>query len=787
MRRVGLAATVLAAVVVAGLGVRLSAPLWLDPPRPPAASGALEVTALAKPARVVRDELGVPHVRAETERDAFVALGVVHAQDRLWQMDVLRRAARGRLAEIFGARALPEDRLARTLGFGARAERERRRLRPSTEALLEAYASGVNAWVREIREARAHRPFEYHWLALDPEPWSPEDTLAIVRYRAWLLGRSLDTSLLLDRLVREAGGVASQEFFPTPEVAPGELARALLPLARLAGRHAELAGLRGPVGSLGFVVGGQKTVSGLPILVNDPHVELRLPPLFHLVHLRTPRWDAAGAAWPGVPVLWTGTNGFGAWGQVALHGSVSDLYEETLDPDDPGRYQRAGRWVAADTREEWLRVRGAADERLVVASTRHGPLLASGLPPGNAAASLALAWTGNAAESGIESLLRVQRAESFEELREALRGLPAPAATFLWADREGNVGSQVAGQLPIRSIDTGLLPVPGRSGFYDWRGTVPFDDLPTSSGAELPWLVASTRPAVLPPRHPVAWLWSESAAEERVRRALDRARRIDVADVLALQREQVAEGARREVVALLAALTLPDGSAERLGRLLLEWDGGTDKDSRGAAVWHVFAHLLAERLLRERLEPDLARAVVEAGEPTPGVVLAGFLARVPRDEARRHVGTTLESTWSWLSVHVSSNPAKWTWGRVHALVFRHDFERLGDPWLRFVGWSRRIGPLPIPGSAQSVFAIHASTPPPFRALVGPALAFAVDLARPDHPQVSLAGGESGHPSSPFYRDALADWLDARARPLWMDEADVSYHATGAWELSPARP
>jgi penicillin amidase len=644
----------------------------------------------------------------------------------------------------------------------------------------------VNAWVREIREGRVPRPFEYRWLELDPEPWSPEDTLAIVRYRAWLLGRSLDTSLLLDRLVRDEGGVDSQEFFPTPDLPTGELVGALLPLARIADRQAELAGLRGPVGSLGFVVGGLVSESGFPILVNDPHVELRLPPLFHLVHLRTPFFEAAGAAWPGVPVLFVGSNGIGAWGQVSLHGSVSDLYEEELDPGDPGRYQRAGRWVPTQRREERVHVRGAEDEVFVVTSTRHGPLLRSALPEASAAGNLALAWTGHAAESGIEALLRVQRADSFDEFRQALRGLPAPAATFLWADRDGHLGSQVAGLLPIRSIDTGLLPVPGRSGFYDWRGSVPFDELPSVSGPHLPWLVASTRPGSSAPQHPVAWLWSESAGEERVRRTLARRSRLDMGAVLALEREQVAEGARREVGALLDGLTLPAGSAERVARALLDWDGRTTRDSEGAAVWHVFRHLLAERLLYERLDAALARAVTEAGEPIPGVVLAGFLGRVPREQARRHVVATLESTWSWLSVHVSSNPAKWTWGRVHAVVFRHDFERLGDPWLRFVGWSRRVGPLPVPGSAQSVFAIHSGTPPPFRALVGPALSFAVDLAHPDHPQVALAGGQSGHPGDGHYTDALADWLDGRPRPLWMDEADVSYHAVGTWELSPPR-
>lgn len=784
MKRLGFAAAALAALVALAALARVTAPWWTPAPQGPPPSGRLELES-EEPIAVTRDVLGVPHVQAQSERDALRGLGFAHAQDRLFQMDLLRRAARGRLSEWFGARTLPEDRLARTLGFGAQATRERAGVRPSTDALLVAYADGANAWIREIREGRAERPFEYHWLDLDPEPWTPEDTLAIVRWRAWLMGRSLDTSLLLDRLVREVGGVASQEFFPTPDL-PGRegLAERLLPLARLAERHAALAGLRGPVGSLGFVVGARHSASGLPLLVNDPHVELRLPALFHVAHLRTPRFEVAGAAWPGVPVFWTGTNGAIAWGQVALHASVSDLYEETLDPDDATRYDRSGRWLATDVRVEQIAVRGADGEALEVRATRHGPLLAAVLP--GAAAGLALAWTGSSDDSGLEALLALEHAGTFEAFRDALRGVVAPAATFLYADREGNIGTQVAGSVPIRTIDTGLLPVPGRSGFYDWRGVVPFDELPSDFGAEVPWLVASTRPSPARFPVPIAWLWSESGSEGRVRRALASTARIDIEGALALEHERHAEAARREARALVGSVELPEGPASRLAEILLQWDGSTASDSAGAAVYHVFRHLLGERLLAERLEPALARAVSTTDEPLPGALLAGFLERVDRKDAERYVVETLEATWSWLGLHVSSNPTKWTWGRIHSLVLRHDFERLGDPWLAWVGRSRRLGPFPLGGSPDSIFAVHAQTPPPFEPGVGPAFSFAVDMSSPDHPRIGLAGGESGNPGSPHWSDALADWLDGRARPLWLEWADVTYHAVGTWELEPIR-
>lgn len=787
MRRLLLRALGVALVATAAAGlVVLSVPWWLPASRGPAAAGRLALEALEGPARIVRDPFGVPHVEAAGARDAFLALGFAHAQDRLWQMDVLRRAASGRLSELFGSTTLPEDRLARTLGFAAAAADELDKVRGSTRELLAAYATGVNAWVREVREGRQPAPAEYRWLGLQPEPWRPEDTLAIVRFRAWLFGRSLGATLLLDRLVRQLGGLSSQEFFPRPtrtDHMEGLVGR-LLPLARLADRSAGVAGLRGRVGSSGFVVGASRSRSGAPLLANDPHVELRLPPVFHVAHLRTPGWEVAGGTWPGVPVFWVGTNGAIAWGQVALHSSVSDLYEEALHPTDPYRYDRGGRWLEARRREERIAVRGHGEEVVEVVRTRHGPLLGSALPEDPALGSVALRWTGDVARSGIDAHLALQRATDWAGFRRSLENLVAPAVTFLYADRGGRVATQVVGHLPVRSIDTGLLPVPGRSGFYDWRGYIPFEELPSAGGGRPPWLIAATRPPDVEFTRPVAWLWTDPGTTERAGELLETAGPLGLDEAVAIQRDRKALAGRRQVRALLEGIELSSRPAVSLARLLLAWDGGTERDSAGAAAFHVFRYQLSRTLLGERLQQPELRRVLESAEPVPGVLLAGFLRRVDRAEARRYVERALEATWSWLGVEVSSNTAKWTWGRIHQLDLRHDFERLGGPWLRWVGRAHRIGPFPVPGSPDSLWTMYSPAAPPFRTQVGPALRFAVDLAHPDHAVVGLAGGQSGHAGSPHHEDGLRRWLAGKPHPLWMHPADISFHAAGIWELLP---
>ena len=542
-RWLGGAALVAATAVLAVLSAGIVLFYFSAGDRGPRPDGEVLVPGLASPVRIIRDTFGVPHIEAESRADAFVALGFAHAQDRLWQLDVLRRSAHGTLAEVFGMRALPTDRLARTLGFRRSAEAELGALRPETKRLLEAYSAGVNRWIQMIMDRRVSVPFEFEWLGFDPAPWTSADTLALVRFRSWTLGRSLSLTLLLDRLVRELGGVASQDFFPVPPPAPDvervgslpgrETLASLIGVGRTADALASVVGMRGQVGSMGFLVGASRSTSGLPLLANDPHVQLRLPNPFYLAHLRTPDGEVAGATWPGIPLFWVGTNRHIAWGQVALHASVSDLFDESLHPTDRFRYDWGGRWRTAERRQEIILVKGGPDHAVEVVSTRHGPLLASVDPEREAAHSYALRWTGQNRRSGFQTLLSLHWARDWSQFRAALRRVPAPAATYLYADRAGAIGTQVAGQLPIRTIDTGLLPVPGRSSFYDWRGFMPFDALPSSYGDDLAFLVASTRPPRTEFPEAVAYLSPGGVgSEERLALALAGRRKLSLEDVV---------------------------------------------------------------------------------------------------------------------------------------------------------------------------------------------------------------------------------------------------------------
>jgi penicillin amidase len=774
-------------VVLGGAAIAAAstaAVFWLTQGVSAPANGDLAVPGLAAPARIVRDPFGIPHVEARTLEDAYRGLGVAQAQDRLWQMDLLRRHARGTLSELFGARTLAQDRLARTLGLAMDAEEEWGVLSRRERRLLVAYAEGVNAWLARVRAGSVPRPFEMGWLGQeDIADWTPQDTLALARFRSWALSRTLGVSLLLQRLLVELGSADSRDFFPDHQRhEEPSLVGSLEGLTRLSRAWTAGAGLRGPVGSLGFVVGAKRAKGGLPILANDTHLEFQIPALPYPAHLKTPELDLAGVTWPGLPVFLAGRNRRIAWGQVALHASTSDVFDETLHPDGPERYDRNGRWLDTVSREERIAVRSADDELLVVRATRHGPLLGSALPDEPALQSYALRWTGQHRSSGFRELLRVQQAEDWKGFRAALSGYPAPAATFLYADVDGNSGLQLAGHLPIRSIPTEFLPVPGRTRYYDWRGFMEFEELPSGVGRKLDWLVAETQPRRDGFPAPVAWLWNDGGGASRLRARLRAARKLDLAQVLELQRERRSARASDELRRLVEPARGHTGRGARVREILLAWDGDTGTDSVGAAVYHAFRYRLAQRLLHQRLDGRVDPALLEGVEPPPGVLLSRFLDRASPREGPDLVEAVLEETWSWLGVNVSSNPKKWTWGELHRLRLEHPFERLSGGLLRVVGRSLGRGPFAAPGDQDSIWAMYHGELPG-EAAVGPVLRWAVDLGDPDHAQIGLAGGQSGQPGTVHYDDALTEWLRGAPRPLWTHPRDVAYHARGTWELS----
>ena len=514
----------------------------------PPANATLSVE-VGAPVRIVRAGAGVPHVFADAPRDLFFGYGLALAQDRLWQIDHLRRRALGRLAEVLGPDAVGSDRRNRLLDFGRLADRELAALSDEATVALDGFAAGINAWIAQVRN---NLPVEFDVLDYAPEPWSPRDSLALMRAFFWQLtgrleniaageaaGRVLGDALATDFLTTESPDetIVPHELAPDADApgagrtgangsagAPpaggsthGGAADGLRPADRGATGGGDEAG-----GSNNWAISPARSSTGRAQLASDPHLPFSLPVGLYQVHLHGAGYDAAGAGYPGIPSIWFGRNMRVAWGLTNLVASPRDLYVETLHPSDPTRYREGDAWATLDTRTEEIVVRGAPTERLVVRSTARGPLVdelvpslgdadrrpsgadpsASGAderpsgPSTPAPTALSLRWVGHEVLGDVQAVLDLARARDRASFRAALSCWRLPIFNFVYADVDGHIGYQAAGSIPIRGDGTAARGYrPANDPSHAWRGFVPFDDLPRLEDPARGWVgTANNRP-----------------------------------------------------------------------------------------------------------------------------------------------------------------------------------------------------------------------------------------------------------------------------------------------------
>jgi len=471
---------------------------WLIYRPLPGINGTVRVKGLRDRVEVIRDRWGIPHIYAGNEEDLFFAQGYVHAQDRLWQMEVHRRLASGTLAEILGGIALEADRFSRIIGFRRAAQADLALLDEETRRYLEAYSRGVNAF---IETHRSRLPLEFTLLRHKPAPWTPLDTAAFAKFMGWALSCNWESELLRASLIEILGPERAAELEPPyPESNPiiiqsskfkaqssnistginrQDVATTLSGLSKVQRKVACFSSSGGTgEGSNNWVINGARSVTGKPLLANDPHLSPMMPSIWYENHLVGGDFAVTGASMPGIPGVVLGHNHRIAWGATNAYPDVQDLYLERLRTTSSGcpEYEFRGKWERAQVVREEIKVRGRREpvvEEVVI--TRHGPII-SGLLTGEAP-PLALRWVGHQPSPMLQSL-RFNRARNWEEFVASLRSWSVPAQNMVYADVEGNIGYYMAGQVPIRAKGLGLVPVPGWTGEYEWTGYIPFEELP---------------------------------------------------------------------------------------------------------------------------------------------------------------------------------------------------------------------------------------------------------------------------------------------------------------------
>ncbi len=776
MLRVIVAVVVVSAV---GLGGGL---LWLSTSLPDS-EGTLAVAGLESTVRIRRDARGVPHIQAAGAGDAYFALGFVHAQDRLWQMETMRRLGTGRLAEVAGPKALASDRFMRTLGFHRLAERQYEDLEPVLRRALESYSAGVNAWLDGHRGAL---PPEFYLLRLAPEPWHPVDSLLWGKIMAFTLSGNWRDELLRAALADRLDAARIEELWP-PFPGDGPLTAgdsgAADTAAYTSGPALDFLAASGlaPTGrprgaSNAWVVAGRRTASGKPLLANDPHLGFKVPIIWYLAVIEAPGLEVAGATVPGFPFTVLGHNRRIAWGMTSTQSDLQDLYRERVDPRDESRYLTPDGPRRFQTREETIVVRGAEDEVLTVRETRHGPVISD--LPGGGDGVLALAATFSLPDDRTPgALYRLNRARDWDSFVAALEDFHAPQMNFLYADVAGNIGFLAPGRVPVRKRGRGRRPRPGWNGDFDWVGEIPFAALPRSLNPPAGRIVSANN-RIVGDDYPyfIGDDWAPGYRARRILDLLDGETPLTVASMAAGQSDHRSEMARDLLPMMLDVEPVTDRQRRALA-LVARWDGTM---SRRRPEPLIFTAWLGE--LNRAVYADELGDLFESYRSLRPRFIASVLERrrrwcddiattTVREDCADRLRLSLERALERLSKRLGEDMAKWRWGDVHQARFRH-------PMLSGVPLLGGFADLAIATDGGDYTLSRGATRSgdrerPFEHVHGAGLRAIYDLSDLQRSRFMIATGQSGNPLSGHYRDLLEEWRDGRYMVLG---------ATGAREL-----
>lgn len=722
--------------------------------RVPATQGTARVSGLHGAVGLTRDRFGIPHVQAKTDADLFFGFGYATAQDRLFQLDFLRRRASGRLAEILGPEAVESDRLYRTLGLKQVAEREWAALPAATRDLTSSYTAGINA----LREASRHLPpVEFDLLGYRPEPWTPLDCLLILgEFRWYLTGRF--PVIVIPELVKRAlgDGPLYRDFLLGEADEESILQLGDYPaVSRADGRAGTATGdPDGGQGSNNWVLAGTRTVSGRPLVASDPHVPFGAVSIWHQVHLQGGSFHVAGVALAGVPAVMIGRTPRVAWGLTNNICSLRDLYWEQTDPAQPGYFLFDGRWEPATVREEVIRVQGAEPVQLTVRSSRNGPIVDDLLPPvARHTGPVALRWLGERSCGWLTALHDMDRATSVDTFRAALQPWLVPTFNLVFADADGRIGHQTTGRIPVRRLaERGYRP--GADPLHQWAGLLQFEEMPRLADPPRGYVVTANNrltPADFPA--PLSGTWSSGHRARRIREAIEARPRMTSEDCQVLQQDVVSGRALACVPALVALLAeAADPRVRQATTLLRAWDGRATTESVPAALFNVFFVHWCRAVVAERFAPEQVELLATAAGGLATRLLHGdssaWFARGKRLPA---VQSAFQATLDELTSRLGPDLASWTWGRLHRLVQKHVLSGRGD-----LGQLLDRSGQPTRGDGNTVCS---STPDAAHAAyLGAGFRMTVDFSDLKQ-RLSMVevGSVSGHPGSPHYDDQLPLW------------------------------
>ena len=767
------------------------------------------VSGLQAPAEIILDQWGIPHIYANSVRDAIFLQGYNAARDRLWQIDLWRKRGHGLLAKDFGPSYAAQDRAARLFLFRGDMEREWAAYGPEARSYTEAFVAGINAYVGGIRSGQHPLPTEFRVAGTQPDTWTAED---VVRVRSHGLTRNIASEvsrarvacaagLEVDRLRRklepEWTTKVPEGLDPcviTPEIlADYQLAIREVSFARPGERRAELdpavflaeADERvSSIGSNNWTVAASRTATGRPILANDPHRAHGVPSLRYVVHLNAPGLSVIGAGEPALPGVSIGHNGQIAFGLTIFSIDQEDLYVYETNPDNPNQYRFGTGWEDMRIVRETVAVKGEAARDVELRFTRHGPVL-RGDPANRRAFAMRSVWFEPGTSAYFNSA-EYMTARDWAGFRKAMADWGAPSENQVYADTAGNIGWIVGGRSPLRLNWDGLLPVPG-DGRYEWAGFLKGEELPQVLNPPEGWF-ASANEMNLPQDYPYrerkpGFEWTDPSRITRLKEVLAANSKVTLADAMALQTDDTTVNGRR-LTALLASLHSDDPGLNEALQLLKRWDHRTTADSAGATLFEVWMTKHLGRALVARAAPEPARAAIGTSDIAAVVAILenpdAMLGPDPQAARDAILLQSLAAALSEVRQLLGSDTANWAWGKLHHAQFEHPLSPLADDATRA---QMTVGRLAMGGSAFSPRAAS-YRPSDFRVTAGASFRMVLDVGNWDGSVVVNTPGQSGDPFSPHYRDLAPVWAAGEYVPLLYSRDAVERSARSVIRLTP---
>jgi len=775
---------IIVAVVILLLGVRLVKKSL------PQTTGTIEVPGLQSSVKIYRDESGIPHIFAQNESDLFFAMGYVVSQDRLWQMDLNRRAATGSLSEIFGAKTLEIDRFVKTIGISKIAQELAQNISAESKSILEAYAAGVNAFLAQNKD---RLPNEYILLQYQPQAWQIEHSLAYQRLMAWGLEMGWHVDLVFGELIDKVGVKKTTEILPEyPANAAVIVADQSFQYDQLQSRinniaqaSLDLLGLNNTgMGSNSWVVSGNRTKTGKPLLANDPHLAHQNPAVWYEIHLKAPGIDCYGVSLPGLPGIIIGYNKSIAWGLTNVMADGCDFFIENINPNNADQYHYQGKWHDFSKIAEEILVKDQPSENLIIRFTHQGPIISDIHPVlQNSAKAISLKWNGHQTSDEPLACYKVMKAKNWDDFVDGLQHFSVPAQNYIYADTAGNIGYYCTGSIPIRKKGNGLIPQPGWNENFEWLTSIPFRQLPQSYNPP-DGVIITANNKVSNEKYPhfISTYWEPSYRAERIKELLAIKEKFELNNFKMIQFDLFSKHAQYLMPVILEVLPKFEQDTNLkiyFQHSLKTWGLKLEGDSVAPTIFEVFLTRFYKNIFADEMGDSLFKNFLSLPN-IPIRIADNLVARRDSDwfdnintpEIKETLNEiiliSLNETFDYIKANFGERTQDWDWGNIHSLTFEHVLGKQ-KPLDRLFS----LGPFPLGGSCTSVNnSMYALNKDNFHTIVGPSMRMIVDLSDRNNSLIVIPTGQSGNPLSKHFKDQTSDWLNGEYHKALSDSTQI---------------